>query len=63
MDLATHMAESEAVLRARHERPLNSLCHQLSCLRITRHVRWRTLEYIEPAEEYPESGSTTEADE
>ena len=61
--LATSMAESDAVFRERRERPLNCLCHQLSCLRITRHVRWGTIEYFEPAEEYPESESSTEADE
>ena len=61
--LATSMAESEAARRVWGERPLNSLCHQLSHLRITHHVRWGTIQYLEPAEEYPESESTTEANE
>ena len=57
------MAGSEAVLHEQRERPLHCLWDLRSCLQISRHVRCHTIEYIEPVEEYPESGSTSEADE
>lgn len=46
------------------ERQFNHLCHQLSCLRITK-VRWaeNTYIYFEPEEDYSESEVSTVADE
>ena len=56
------MVGSEVVVHEQRERPLHCLCQERSCLPISRHVRCHTIEYMDPVEEYTESGSTSEAD-
>ena len=61
--LATSIANRDLVVYKGPEWCLNSLCNQLSHLRITPQVRWGTIQYIEPAEVVLDSESSTEADE